>query len=421
MFQKIGKKYMETTLIKLIIIGLIIGILIALCVPAAVPAVSVLGDFFVKALKGVAPILVFVLVMNAMAQKNSDASASMRPIVKLYIFATFCASLVAVALSFAFPVMLQLDIAEATVKPPSGIEEVLHNLLLSVVDNPIHALASANYIGILTWAILAGIALHAANDQTKAMLQDFARAITKVVQWVIRLAPFGIMGLVANAIGASGLGALLGYVKILGVLLAAFFGVALIMNPLIVYFQIHRNPYPLIWTTLRESGLYAFFTRSSAANIPVNLSLCERLHLNKDTYSISIPLGATINMSGAAITIAVMSLAAAHTLGINIDVPTALLLCLVTTIGACGASGVAGGSLLLIPVACASFGVGNDIAMQVVGIGFIIGVIQDSCETALNSSTDVLFTATAEFAERAKAGTLKGTDMYPDKAGKASL
>ncbi|MDD6924512.1 MAG: serine/threonine transporter SstT [Veillonellaceae bacterium] len=421
MFQKIGKKYMETTLIKLIIIGLIIGILIALCVPAAVPAVSVLGDFFVKALKGVAPILVFVLVMNAMAQKNSDASASMRPIVKLYIFATFCASLVAVALSFAFPVMLQLDIAEATVKPPSGIVEVLHNLLLSVVDNPIHALASANYIGILTWAILAGIALHAANDQTKAMLQDFARAITKVVQWVIRLAPFGIMGLVANAIGASGLGALLGYVKILGVLLAAFFGVALIMNPLIVYFQIHRNPYPLIWTTLRESGLYAFFTRSSAANIPVNLSLCERLHLNKDTYSISIPLGATINMSGAAITIAVMSLAAAHTLGINIDVPTALLLCLVSTIGACGASGVAGGSLLLIPVACASFGVGNDIAMQVVGIGFIIGVIQDSCETALNSSTDVLFTATAEFAERAKAGTLKGTDMYPDKAGKASL
>ena len=421
MFQKIGKKYMETTLIKLIIIGLIIGILIALCVPAAVPAVSVLGDFFVKALKGVAPILVFVLVMNAMAQKNSDASASMRPIVKLYIFATFCASLVAVALSFAFPVMLQLDIAEATVKPPSGIVEVLHNLLLSVVDNPIHALASANYIGILTWAILAGIALHAANDQTKAILQDFARAITKVVQWVIRLAPFGIMGLVANAIGASGLGALLGYVKILGVLLATFFGVALIMNPLIVYFQIHRNPYPLIWTTLRESGLYAFFTRSSAANIPVNLSLCERLHLNKDTYSISIPLGATINMSGAAITIAVMSLAAAHTLGINIDVPTALLLCLVSTIGACGASGVAGGSLLLIPVACASFGVGNDIAMQVVGIGFIIGVIQDSCETALNSSTDVLFTATAEFAERAKAGTLKGTDMYPDKAGKASL
>ena len=421
MFQKIGKKYMETTLIKLIIIGLIIGILIALCVPAAVPAVSVLGDFFVKALKGVAPILVFVLVMNAMAQKNSDASASMRPIVKLYIFATFCASLVAVALSFAFPVMLQLDFAEATVKPPSGIVEVLHNLLLSVVDNPIHALASANYIGILTWAILAGIALHAANDQTKAMLQDFARAITKVVQWVIRLAPFGIMGLVANAIGASGLGALLGYVKILGVLLATFFGVALIMNPLIVYFQIHRNPYPLIWTTLRESGLYAFFTRSSAANIPVNLSLCERLHLNKDTYSISIPLGATINMSGAAITIAVMSLAAAHTLGINIDVPTALLLCLVSTIGACGASGVAGGSLLLIPVACASFGVGNDIAMQVVGIGFIIGVIQDSCETALNSSTDVLFTATAEFAERAKAGTLKGTDMYPDKAGKASL
>ena len=413
MFHKIGKKYRETALIKLIAAGLVIGIIIALAAPQAVPAVAVLGDFFVRALKGIAPILVFVLVMNALAQKNSDASAAMKPIVRLYVFATFCASLVAVAFSFAFPTALHLQVADAQLAPPSGIIEVLHNLILSVVDNPIHALATANYIGILGWACLAGIALHSASDTTKDMLNDFAKTVTKIVQWVIRFAPFGIMGLVANAIGTNGLGALLGYVQILGVLLAAFFSVALIMNPLIVYLHIHRNPYPLVWTTLKESGLYAFFTRSSAANIPVNLDLCERLGLDEDTYSISIPLGATINMSGAAITIAVLSLAAAHTLGISVDLPTALLLCLVSTVGACGASGVAGGSLLLIPVACASFGIGNDIAMQVVGVGFIIGVIQDACETALNSSTDVLFTATAEFAQRAKEGKLRDEDMVP--------
>lgn len=413
MFHKIGKKYRETALIKLIAAGLVIGIIIALAAPQAVPAVAVLGDLFVRALKGIAPILVFVLVMNALAQKNSDASAAMKPIVRLYVFATFCASLVAVAFSFAFPTALHLQVADAQLAPPSGIIEVLHNLILSVVDNPIHALATANYIGILGWACLAGIALHSASDTTKDMLNDFAKTVTKIVQWVIRFAPFGIMGLVANAIGTNGLGALLGYVQILGVLLAAFFSVALIMNPLIVYLHIHRNPYPLVWTTLKESGLYAFFTRSSAANIPVNLDLCERLGLDEDTYSISIPLGATINMSGAAITIAVLSLAAAHTLGISVDLPTALLLCLVSTVGACGASGVAGGSLLLIPVACASFGIGNDIAMQVVGVGFIIGVLQDACETALNSSTDVLFTATAEFAQRAKEGKLRDEDMVP--------
>mgnify|MGYP002659857096 FL=1 len=413
MFHKIGKKYRETALIKLIAAGLVIGIIIALAAPQAVPAVAVLGDLFVRALKGIAPVLVFVLVMNALAQKNSDASAAMKPIVRLYIFATFCASLVAVAFSFAFPTALHLQVADAQLAPPSGIIEVLHNLILSVVDNPIHALATANYIGILGWACLAGIALHSASDTTKDMLNDFAKTVTKIVQWVIRFAPFGIMGLVANAIGTNGLSALLGYVQILGVLLAAFFSVALIVNPLIVYLHIHSNPYPLVWTTLKESGLYAFFTRSSAANIPVNLDLCERLGLDEDTYSISIPLGATINMSGAAITIAVLSLAAAHTLGISVDLPTALLLCLVSTIGACGASGVAGGSLLLIPVACASFGIGNDIAMQVVGVGFIIGVIQDACETALNSSTDVLFTATAEFAQRAKEGKLRDEDMVP--------
>ncbi len=412
--KKIGRKYQETALIKLIAVGLIIGIILAVAAPQTVPVIAIFGDLFVRALKGVAPILVFVLVMNAMAQKNADASASMKPIVKLYVIATFMASLVAVAYSFAFPTSLQLQIADAKLAPPSGILEVLHNLVLSVVDNPIHAIASANYIGILAWGVLCGIALHSAADNTKVMISDLAKMVTKIVQWIIRFAPFGIMGLVANAIGESGIGALLGYAHLLAVLLGAFFSVALIMNPLIVYAHIHRNPFPLVWTTLRESGLYAFFTRSSAANIPVNLSLCKRLHLDEDTYSISIPLGATINMSGAAITIAVLSLAAAHTLGIDIDLPTALLLCIIATVGACGASGVAGGSLLLIPVACSSFGIGNDIAMQVVGVGFIIGVLQDSCETALNSSSDVLFTATAELTQRAKAGTLTAADMVPD-------
>ena len=414
MLSRIWNKYQEMALLKLIIVGLIIGIGVALIVPPAVPAISIFGDLFVKALKGIAPLLVFILVMNAMAQKKSDDSASIKPIIKLYILGTFLASVVGVFASFAFPTTLQLQVADATIAPPSGIVEVLHNLLLSVVDNPVNALVNANYIGILAWAILAGIALQHANDATKSVVNDLASAVTKIVQWVIRFAPFGIMGLVANSVGTSGLGALVGYAHLLLVLLGSFFAVALIMNPLIVFLYIRRNPYPLVLTTLRESGLYAFFTRSSAANIPVNLSLCKRLGLNEDVYSISIPLGATINMAGAAITIAVLSLAAAHTLGIEVDIFMALLLSIVATVGACGASGVAGGSLLLIPVACASFGIGNDIAMQVVGVGFIIGVLQDSCETALNSSTDALFTATAEFAERAKEGRLEAKDMVPN-------
>ena len=407
MLSRIGKKYQEMALLKLIILGLIIGIFIAVAVPTAVPAVAILGDLFVKALKGIAPILVFILVMNAMAQKNAEASASMKPIVKLYVLGTFFASLVGVSMSFLFPTTLQLQVADATIAPPSGIVEVLHNLLMSIVDNPVNALVNANYIGILAWAILAGVALHASSDKTKTMITDLASAVTKIVKWIIRFAPFGIMGLVANAVGTSGIGALLGYAHLLVVLLGAFFIVALVMNPLIVFLHIRRNPYPLVFATLRESGLYAFFTRSSAANIPVNLSLCKRLGLNEDTYSISIPLGATINMS------AILSLAAAHTLGIEVDILMALLLSIIATVGACGASGVAGGSLLLIPVACASFGISNDIAMQVVGVGFIIGVLQDSCETALNSSSDVLFTATAEFAARSKEGTLDVKDMVP--------
>lgn len=414
MLRAIGKKYQETALIKLIAVGLVIGIVLAVAAPHTVPAVAILGDLFVRALKGVAPILVFVLVMNAMAQKSGENNASMKPIVRMYVLATFFASLVAVAFSFLFPTELILQVPQdAKLAPPSGITEVLHTLVLNVVDNPIHALASANYIGILAWGVLAGVALRSAAESTKKFLADAAAGVTQIVQWVIRFAPLGIMGLVANAIGTNGLSALLGYAQLLAVLLGAFFSVALIMNAIIVYLHIHRNPYPLIYTTLRESGIYAFFTRSSAANIPVNLSLCKRLGLNPDTYSISIPLGATINMSGAAITIAILSLAGAHTLGLSIDLPTALLLCIVATVGACGASGVAGGSLLLIPVACASFGISNDIAMQIVGVGFIIGVLQDSCETALNSSTDVLFTATAEFAQRAKEGELKAEDLVP--------
>lgn len=414
MFNKYLAILNEVALIKQIAVGLVIGVLLALTVPQAVPVVAIFGDLFVKALKGVAPVLVFFLVMNAMAQKKSDGDANMKPIIGLYVVGTFCASLVGVTLSFLFPTNLQLQVADAKVTPPSGIVEVLHNLILSVVDNPIAALLHANYIGILAWAVIFGLAMNmAANDTTKAALADVAKSITLVVKWVIHFAPLGIMGLVATSISDAGLSAVMSYVHLLAVLIASYFFVALVMNPLIVYFNIRKNPFPLVLTTIRESGVYAFFTRSSAANIPVNMALCKRLGLNPDTYALSIPLGATINMAGASITISVLALAAANTLGIHVDMPTALLLCIVSTVGACGASGVAGGSLLLIPVACASFGISNDIAMQVVGVGFIISVLEDACETALNSSSDVLFTATAEFAERAKAGTLKAEDLVP--------
>lgn len=413
MVRKLGNFYRETALIKLIAIGLILGIIIAVMVPSLIPVVSIFGKLFVSALKGVAPILVFVLVINAMSQKRADTDSAMRPIIKLYIIGTFFASLVAVSASFLFPTTLELQIANVEIAPPNGITDVLQNVLMNIVDNPIHALTNANYIGILAWAVLLGVALNRASEATIASLKDLADAVTQVVQWVIRIAPFGIMGLVADAIGTSGVEALIGYAHLLAVLLGAFFAVALVMNPLIVFLKLHRNPYPLVFATLRESGIYAFFTRSSAANIPVNMNLCKRLRLNADVYSISIPLGATINMAGAAITIAVLSLATAHTLGIEVDLLTALLLCIISTVGACGASGVAGGSLLLIPVACASFGIDNDIAMQVVGVGFIIGVLQDSCETALNSSSDVLFTATAELSNRARQRPLTDADMVP--------
>lgn len=406
----------KVPLIEQIAIGLVIGIMLAVFVPSAVPFVSIFGDLFVSALKGVAPVLVYILVMNAMTQRKSDGDTNMKPIVTLYVLGTFAASLVGVTLSFLFPVTLQLSIGNSEINPPSGIAQVLHTLIMNVVDNPVNALLRANYIGILAWAVIIGLAMHSvAKEETKKVFDDLSKGITIVVSWVIRFAPLGIMGLVTQSISASGLSALLSYLKLLGVLIASYALVALVMNPIIVFAKIHRNPYPLVFATIRESGIYAFFTRSSAANIPVNLSLCKRLGLNPDTYTISIPLGATINMAGASITISVLALAAANTLGIQVDLLTALLLCLISTVGACGASGVAGGSLLLIPVACASFGISNDLAMQVVGVGFIISVLEDACETALNSSSDVLFTATAEFAERAKRGELKAGDLVPSK------
>ena len=410
LIHRLGK----VPLIHQIAVGLIIGILIAVFVPGIVPIVSIFGDLFVKALKGVAPLLVFILVMNAMVQRKEGGDTNMKPIITLYVIGTFAASIVGVTLSFLFPQNLVLQLGNSKVNPPSGIAEVVHNLIMNIVDSPVHALLTANYIGILAWAVIIGMALHTcAGNETKQMLEDLSKGITKVVTWVIHLAPLGIMGLVTQSISASGLAALVSYFSLLGVLLSSYFLVALVMNPLIVYLNVHKNPYPLVWATIRESGIYAFFTRSSAANIPVNLDLCKRLGLNPDTYTISIPLGATINMAGASITISVLALAAAHTLGVSVDLPTALLLCIVATVGACGASGVAGGSLLLIPVACASFGISNDIAMQVVGVGFIISLIEDACEAALNSSSDVLFTATAEYARRAKEGTLKTEDMVP--------
>lgn len=414
MFTKIKEILMSVSLIKQIAVGLIVGICIACFAPGLIPVASIFGDFFVKALKGVAPVLVFFLVMNAMLQKKNDSNASIKPVIMLYFITTFLAALVGVFSSFMFPTTLHLQTAQTSVAPPSGIAEVIHTLLMNVVDNPVNALVTANYIGILSWAIIIGLALQSvASQATKDCLDDLARGMTKVVTWVIHFAPFGIMGLVAESIGSNGLSTLLTYVHLLAVLIGGYAFVALIINPLVVYINTRKNPYPLIFACLRESAVYAFFTRSSAANIPVNMALCKRLGLNPDIYSITIPLGCTINMSGAAITISVMALATAHTLGIAVDLPTALLLCIVSAIGAAGTSGVAGGSLLLIPVACASFGIGNDISMQVVAVGFIISVLEDSCETALNSSSDVVFTATAEFAQRRKNGTLRAEDMVP--------
>ncbi len=398
------RKWNEISLVKRILVGLIIGIILALTIPDAAAPVAILGNLFVGALKAVAPILVFFLVMGAIANHKSGQQTNMKSILILYLLGTFLAGVTAVIASFMFPVTITLAAGAEDITSPGGITEVLLSLLMNVVDNPVKALLNANYIGILSWAILLGLALRTAGESTKQLIGDFADAVSKVVKWVINLAPLGIMGLVFDSIATSGLEVLLGYGKLLLLLVGCMAFVALLINPLIVFLKIRKNPYPLVFRCLRESGITAFFTRSSAANIPVNLTLCEKLGLDRNTYSISIPLGATINMAGAAVTIAVLTLAAVHTLGITVDIPTAIILSVLATVAACGASGVAGGSLLLIPLACSLFGISNDIAMQVVGVGFIIGVVQDSCETALNSSTDVLFTAAAEYGEWRKEG-----------------
>lgn len=402
--KNLMNKWNQLSLVKQIIIGLIIGIILAVTIPDAAKPIAVFGSLFVGALKAIAPILVFFLVMTAISQHKSGHQTNMKSIIVLYLLGTFLAGLTAVVASFIFPVTLTLAAGAENVTPPGGVVEVLKALLMNVVDNPVKALYNANYIGILSWAILLGFALKNAPDTTKAMISDFSDAVTKMVRWVIKLAPLGIMGLVFDAIAINGIGALFSYGQLLVLLIGCMAFIAFVVNPIIVYVNIRENPYPLVFKCLRESGITAFFTRSSAANIPVNMSLCENLGLDKDTYSVSIPLGATVNMAGAAVTISVMTLAAVHTLGIQVDMPTALILSVLSAVSACGASGVAGGSLLLIPLACSLFGIPNEIAMQVVGVGFIVGVLQDSCETALNSSTDVLFTATAEFAKMRKAG-----------------
>ena len=397
-------KWNQVSLVKRILAGLIVGGILALTIPDATKWVSIFGSLFVGALKAVAPILVLFLVMNALSRHKKGQKTNMKSIIGLYAVGTTLAGLVGVVASFIFPVSLTLTTTAKDVAPPGGILEVLQTLLFNIVTNPVDALINANYIGILTWAIVLGIALRHATESTKDMIANFSDAISKVVTWVINLAPIGIMGLVYDAISTNGLSALLDYGKLLLVLLGCMFFVALIINPLIAFVSFRKNPYPLVLKTLRESGLTAFFTRSSAANIPVNMRLCKELDLDEDTYSVSIPLGATVNMAGAAVTIAVLTLAAVHTLGIEVDLVTALILVVLSAISAAGASGVAGGSLLLIPLASSLFGISNDIAMQVVGVGFIIGVLQDSCETALNSSSDVLFTATAEYAKKRKEG-----------------
>ncbi len=383
----------RTGLVTQIAIGLVCGIVLALLAPGAARSVAVLGDLFIAGLKAVAPVLVLVLVAAAIASHQKGQPTHIRPILLLYLVSTFAAALVAVIASFTFPTTLVLNAPPVGGEPPGGILGVLKNLLLSAVQNPVKALLEANFIGILTWAIGLGIVLRHATEGTRTMLFDLSAAVSEIVKVVIRFAPLGIFGLVAATLAESGLGALLGYGRLLLVLVGCMLFVALVVNPLIVFWKLRRNPYPLVFTCLRESGVTAFFTRSSAANIPINLELCKKLKLHEDTYSISIPLGATINMGGAAITITVMTLAAAHTLGIRVDIPTALLLCVVASLAAAGVSGVAGGSLLLIPMATSLFGISADVAMQVVAIGFVISVVQDSAETALNSSTDVLLTA----------------------------
>lgn len=395
-------KWNKISLVKRILIGLIIGILLALTIPNVAKPIVIFGSLFVGALKSVAPILVFFLVISAICQHKQGQQTNMKSIICLYLLGTFLAGLVAVIASFLFPITLTLGSGVSKMAPPGGVVEVLKALLMNVVDNPVMALYNANYIGILSWALIIGLALKNASSSTKTMISNVSDALSQVVKWIINFAPLGIMGLVFDSISTQGIESLLSYGQLIMLLVGCMLFIALVVNPLIAFIGIRKNPYPLVFKCLKNSGLTAFFTRSSAANIPVNMQLCKDLNLNKDTYSVSIPLGATINMGGAAITISILTLAAVHTLGIEVNIIMALLLSLLSAVSACGASGVAGGSLLLVPLACSLFGIPNDIAMQVVGVGFIVGVIQDSCETAINSSTDVLFTAVAEFSKLRK-------------------
>lgn len=402
--KNLYERWIKISLIKRIIVGLIVGVILVLVAPEKASSVTILGDLFVGALKAIAPLLVFVLVMAAVLQHKKGQKSNMKLIIFLYLLGTFLAASVAVVGSFLFPVDLILKAGESSIAPPENIAGVLKALFMNLVENPVKALLQGNYIGILFWSALFGFFLRESSENSKKLILDVSDVILKTVKTIIEFAPFGIMGLIFNSLRTSGFASLLIYGKLILLLLGCMGFVTFVINPLIAYFYIRQNPYPLIMRCLKDSGVAAFFTRSSAANIPVNMNLCENLGLDKEVYSVSIPLGATINMGGAAITISIFALSAAHTLNIQVDIFSALLLSVLSAISACGASGVAGGSLLLVPLACSLFGIPNDIAMQVVGVGFIIGVIQDSCETALNSSTDVLFTCVAEFANWRKEG-----------------
>ena len=407
--KEIVDKWNGLGLVTRIVIGLVIGALLGIFGPNNIPIVPLLGTLFVGALKAVAPILVFFLVSATLA--NAKASGSMKTIVIMYVCSTLIAALAAVVASYIAPTVLTLDVSGAENSAPSGIGEVLTTLVTNAFSNPVTALMNANYIGILTWAIALGIALRQAKETTRDTFTDISNCVAKIVRWVISLAPFGILGLVYSSIAENGVEIFYEYGHLIIVLVAVMLICALVTNPIMAFVIMKKNPYPLVLRCLKDSGFYAFFTRSSAANIPVNMDLCDKLGLDKSSYSLSIPLGATINMAGAAITITVMTMAAAATMGINVDPVTAVLLCVLAAISACGASGVPGGSLLLIPLACSLFGINNDIAMQCVAIGLIIGVIQDSCETALNSSSDVLFTACADYAQKIR----KGIEVFPGK------
>ncbi|AEJ26013.1 TPA: serine/threonine transporter SstT [Streptococcus equi subsp. zooepidemicus] len=394
--KRIRDLWVRTNLIKKIGIGVVIGLLLGILLPD-VTAIGILGQLFVGALKAIAPLLVFALVVQAISHQRSGQQTNMTLIIVLYLLGTFLAALVAVIANYLFPLTLTLNTPVNTeLSPPQGIVQVFQTLLLKLVDNPINALATANYIGVLAWALIFGLALKSVPSDFKHLIKTAADVTSQIVVWIINVAPIGIMGLVFSTVSENGISILSDYALLILVLVGTMLFVALVVNPLLAFVLTHQNPYPLVFRCLKDSGLTAFFTRSSAANIPVNLQLCEDLGLSQATYLVSIPLGAMINMGGAAITINVLTLAAVNTFGIQIDFLTALLLSVVAAISACGASGVTGGSLLLIPVACSLFGISSDLAMQVVGVGFIVGVIQDSCETALNSSTDVLFTAIAE-------------------------